>query len=227
MVNDKMISVYIMDKRYEVPPSLTIMRALEYAGYRMVRGVGCRGGFCGACATVYRMTGDNKLYFALACQTVVQDGMRLAQIPSFPANKTRYDLASLHADGATLLDKYPELELCKGCNTCTKACPQDLQVMDYIAACLRGDIAVAADKSFDCIACGLCTARCPGELVPYNIALLARRLYGAYVAPRSPHLAKRVEEIRSGQWNSAIKQMKDLTLEELKRRYNARDIEPE
>ncbi len=224
-MEDKMISIYIMDKRYLVPESLTIMRAFEYAGYKMIRGAGCRGGFCGACATVYRMTGDNKLNVALACQSVVRDGMRLAQIPSFPANKTRYDFTQLDANGAHLLELYPELGLCKGCNTCTKACPQELQVMEYIGASLRGDVARAADLSFDCIACGLCTARCPGELVPYNIALLARRLYGAYVAPRSPHLAKRVEEIKAGQWNSRVEELKTLPLDELKKRYNARDIE--
>ena len=225
MDQSKLIDIYIMDKRYAVPASLTIMRAFEYAGYKMIRGAGCRGGFCGACATVYRMTGDNKLNVALACQTVVQDGMRLAQIPSFPANKMRYDFASLKPDGATLLQVYPELGLCKGCNTCTKACPQELEVMEYIAASLRGDIARAADLSFDCIACGLCTARCIGELTPYNIALLARRLYGAYLAPRSPHLAKRVEEIRAGKWSGEIKELKELPVEELKKRYNAREIE--
>jgi len=225
MEQQKLIDVYIMDKRYQVPSSLTIMRAFEYAGYRMVRGAGCRGGFCGACATVYRMSGDNKLNVALACQTVVQDGMRLAQIPSFPANKVRYDFAALQPDGATLLEVYPELGLCKGCNTCTKACPQELEVMEYIAASLRGDIARAADLSFDCIACGLCTARCMGELTPYNIALLARRLYGAYLAPRSPHLAKRVEEIGAGKWNAPLKELKTLPLDELKKRYNAREIE--
>ncbi|MDE3088543.1 MAG: 4Fe-4S dicluster domain-containing protein [Chloroflexota bacterium] len=224
-MSDKMISVYIMDQQYEVPASLTIMRAFEYAGYKMIRGAGCRGGFCGACATVYRMTGDNKLNVALACQTVVRDGMRLAQIPSFPANKMRYDFAALKPDGATLLEVYPELGLCKGCNTCTKACPQELEVMEYIAASLRGDIARAADLSFDCIACGLCTARCMGELTPYNIALLARRLYGAYLAPRSPHLVKRVEEIQAGRWNKEMMELKELPLEELKKRYNAREIE--
>lgn len=224
-MSDQMISVYIMDKRYLVPPSLTIMRAFEYAGYRMVRGVGCRGGFCGACATVYRVTGDSRLSVALACQTVVQDGMRLAQIPSFPANKARYDLAALDGDGRTLLQVYPELALCKGCNTCTKACPQELEVMEYIAASLRGDIRTAADKSFDCLACGLCTTRCPGELAPYNIAMLARRLYGAYVAPRAEHLARRVEEIRTGGWDDAMKQVKALPIDELKRQYNTRVIE--
>jgi ferredoxin len=225
MEQQKLVNVYIMDKRYGVPASLTIMRAFEYAGYKMVRGAGCRGGFCGACGTVYRMTGDNKLYVALACQTVVQDGMRLAQIPSFPANKMPYDFSSLTADGALLLQTYPELGFCKGCNTCTKACPQELEVMEYVGASLRGDLARAADLSFDCIMCGLCTTRCPGELVPPNIALLARRLYGAYVAPRSPHLQKRVEEIRAGKWDAPVRELKALSVDELKKRYNARDIE--
>jgi succinate dehydrogenase/fumarate reductase-like Fe-S protein len=225
-MDERMVDIYIMDKRYRVPAALTIMRAFEYAGYRMVRGAGCRVGFCGACATVYRMTGDNKLNVALACQTVVADGMRLAQIPSFPANKMQYDFAALDGDGIHLLEIYPELGLCKGCNTCTKACPQELQVMEYVGASLRGDVARAADLAFDCIACGLCTARCPGELVPYNIGLLARRLYGAYIAPRSQHLATRVEEIKAGQHAAAVRELKALTIDELKTRYYARDIEP-
>ena len=39
-----MIPVFIMGKRYEVPEGLTIMKAMEYAGYQFIRGCGCRGG---------------------------------------------------------------------------------------------------------------------------------------------------------------------------------------
>jgi len=46
-----MVDIYILGKRYQVPEGLTIMKALEYAGYQLIRSVGCRGGFCGACAT--------------------------------------------------------------------------------------------------------------------------------------------------------------------------------
>ena len=42
----KMVDIYVMGMRYQVPEGLTIMRALEYAGYRLIRGVGCRAGFC-------------------------------------------------------------------------------------------------------------------------------------------------------------------------------------
>lgn len=221
-----LVDICIMDKRYAVPGSLTIMRAIEYAGYKLVRGAGCRGGFCGACATVYRMAGDNSLHVALACQSMVAEGMDLSQIPSFPAMKARYDVLSLRPDGETLLRIYPELSQCKGCNACTKACPQEIDVMEYIAASLRGDIAYAADLSFDCVACGLCAARCMGELVPHYVALLARRLYGAHIATPSPHLAQRVDEIRAGKWDAPVEELKSLPINELKKRYNTREIEP-
>ncbi|MCJ7565025.1 MAG: 2Fe-2S iron-sulfur cluster binding domain-containing protein, partial [Candidatus Aminicenantes bacterium] len=48
-----MVTVYIMGKAHRVPADATIMGAIEYAGYQIKRGAGCREGFCGACATVY------------------------------------------------------------------------------------------------------------------------------------------------------------------------------
>ena len=59
---EQMVNVFVMGKKYEVPASLTIMKALEYAGYKLVRGCGCRNGFCGACATIYRIKGDRELH---------------------------------------------------------------------------------------------------------------------------------------------------------------------
>ena len=43
---DNMINVYLFGKKYQVPAGLTIMTAMEYAGYELVRGCGCRNGFC-------------------------------------------------------------------------------------------------------------------------------------------------------------------------------------
>jgi succinate dehydrogenase/fumarate reductase-like Fe-S protein len=223
--NEHLIPVSIMGKRYEVPPSLTIMKAMEYAGYVLVRGVGCRGGFCGACATVYRIKDDPKLYFGLACQTVVQSEMYLGQIPFFPAKRASYDITEMEPVSATLFKTYPELLRCLGCGTCTKACPQELNVKGYMAAAMRGDIAAVANMSFDCIMCGLCAARCPAEEPQYNIAILARRLYGRYLAPRSAHLEKRVREIEDGDFNTELAELKTLKVDELKTRYKARQIE--
>jgi succinate dehydrogenase/fumarate reductase-like Fe-S protein len=222
---EEIIPIYIMGKRYDVPKSLTIMKAMEWAGYSLVRGVGCRGGFCGACATVYRVKDDPKLYFGLSCQTVVRPEMYLGQIPFFPAKRSSYDITQLEPTAATLFKTYPELLRCLGCGTCTKACPQELDVKGYMAAAMRGDIAAVANMSFDCIMCGLCAARCPAEEPQYNIGILSRRLYGRYLAPRSKHLEERVEEISTGKYDAELRELKEMDLQELKERYTAREIE--
>lgn len=226
MAEEKMVSIYIMGKQYKVPYGLTIMKAMEYAGYRFIRGCGCRGGFCGACGTVYRKPGDFRLKVGLACQTMVEDGMHLTQIPFYPANKATYNLEELTPSLGTLLALYPEMTRCLGCNSCTRICPQELSVMDYMAAAQRGDIEKVAHMSFECIMCGLCASRCPAEIVQYNVALLCRRLYGRHIAPRAQHLAKRVEEIKAGKFDEEIDKLMKMSKEELQKLYNARDIEP-
>jgi ferredoxin len=95
-----------------------------------------------------------------------------------------------------------------------------------MAAAMRGDIADVASMSFDCIMCGLCAARCPAEEPQYNIAVLARRLYGRYLAPRSEHLYARTVEIQAGQFDAELAELKALDTDVLKQRYEARDIEP-
>jgi hypothetical protein len=74
--------------------------------------------------------------------------------------------------------------------------------------------------------CGLCAARCPAEEPQYNIAILARRLYGRYLAPRSEHLNVRVEEIQVGKFDSELSELKVMEMNALKERYKARYVEP-
>ena len=221
----EMVTIYIMGIKHHVPKALTILDALEYAGYRLIRECGCRGGFCGACGTVYRMKGDYKLRNALACQTKVEDGMYLTMIPFYPANKAIYDIEELEPTAQKIIELYPEIFRCVGCNSCTKICPQNIQVMDYVNAALRGDIARAADLSFDCIMCGLCASRCPGELVQYYIGLLCRRLYAKYIAKPAKHLADRVNEIKKGTFDKDIDELTKMDKEKFKELYAKRDIE--
>jgi succinate dehydrogenase/fumarate reductase-like Fe-S protein len=219
------IPIYIMGRQYRVPESLTIIKAIEYAGDKLIRGCGCRGGFCGACATVYRVEGDPRLHYALACQEEIQPGMHLVQIPFFPAARATYKLEELRATPAALFQTYPKLLQCLGCGACTKVCPQDLDVKGYMAHAMKGDIAAVAHASFDCINCGLCAARCPTEQAQYRIANLCQRLYGSYIAPRSEHLEKRVREIDAGEYDHAVQELKGLNAAELRKRYNEREIE--
>jgi succinate dehydrogenase/fumarate reductase-like Fe-S protein len=224
---EELIPIYIMGKRYEVPSTLTIMKAMEWAGYKLIRGAGCRSGFCGACATVYRIKGDYHLRIGLACQTVVQPEIYLAQIPFFPAEKALYDLEKLEPTPAQIFQIYPEVLRCLSCGTCTKACPQEIEVRDYMAEAMKGHIAAVANKSFDCIMCGLCAARCPAEEAQYNVAILCRRLYGKYLAPRSKHLEEKMEEIRAGKFDQELARLKTISQEDLCRLYKEREIEPE
>ncbi len=221
----KTVRIYVMGKAYDVPAGLTVMKALEYAGYRLIRGVGCRGGFCGACGFAYRLPGDYKLRFGLACQTVVEDGMHLVILPYSPMVKPRYDLEKLRADAGIVLKLFPEVSRCVSCNTCTKACPQGLDVMDAVQAILRGDLAKAANLIFDCISCGLCSIRCPAEIRHVYLFQLVRRLYGKYMLPRAKHLEERLKEIREGKYDEELDKLMRMSIEELKKLYSQREIE--
>lgn len=219
------VRIYVMGKEYKVPYGLTIMKAMEYIGYKFVRGAGCRGGFCGACATVYRVKGDYKLYAVLACQETVKDDMYLTQIPFTPTDKPVYDINELKPTASVLTEYYPEINRCVSCNTCTKACPQDLEVMDYVQAAIRGDFEEVANLSFDCISCGLCAMRCPMEIAPYRVADLARRLYGKYKMPRAKHTEERVKEIEEHTYDGELKELAEISKEKLKKLYEKRSFE--
>jgi len=222
---EKTATVFIMGKAHKVPADATIMGAIEYAGYQIKRGAGCREGFCGACATVYRLPGDYKIYTGLACTTLVEEGMWLSQLPAIPDQKPIYNLNKLEPNVSTFQKLYPELFRCVACNTCTKACPQDLEVMDYIQAAIRGDIEKVMDLSFDCLSCGLCAIRCPSEIVQYNVGLLARRLYGKYLSKESKQLKKRIKEVKRHKYDKEYKEFKKMKKEELKKKYYERDLE--
>lgn len=219
------MKIYIMGKGYTVPAGLTIMKAIEYAGYRFIRSCGCRAGFCGACATVYRKEDEFKLGFALACQSVIEDGMYLVNLPFVPATKEDYIIEELEPEPTTILSIYPNIARCVSCNTCTKACPQDIEVMNYIQASLRGDIMRAAELSFDCIQCGLCSMRCPADIKHYHVGQLARRLRGKYLDPRSKDLQKRLNEIGEGLYDAAIEELMCMDDTLLRDKYSTRTIE--
>lgn len=221
------VEVFIMGKSYKVPAGLTIMKALEYAGYRYIRGCGCRAGFCGACSTIYRKEDEQKLGFDLACQKVVEDKMYLVQLPFVPASKAEYDIEKMTPKESTIMEIYPEIARCVSCNTCTKSCPQDIEVMKYIQRAVRGDISKCAEISFDCIQCGLCAMRCPADIKHYHVSQLARRLRGKYLDTKSKNLASRLKEIESRKYDSEIEKLIKMNKNEIMELYKNRKIEAE
>ena len=222
---ENMVNVFLFGKRYQVPESLTIMKAMEYAGYQLVRGCGCRNGFCGACATIYRIKGEQELKTCLACQEKVQEGMYVATLPFFPLVKQVYDIEKIKPTQQIMMQLYPEIYSCIGCNACTKSCTQELNVMQYIAYAQRGEYEKCAEESFDCVMCGVCSSRCPAGISHPQVAVLARRLTGKYIAPDSQHLINRVAEIDAGDCKAALEAIMNTPLEEQKHLYNTREIE--
>ena len=221
----KTVNVYLFGKRYAVPENLTIMTAMEYAGYQLKRGCGCRNGFCGACATVYRIKGQQELKMALACQTQVQEGMYIATMPFFPFVKPVYDINKVTPEQSLMMQLFPEVYACVGCAACTKACPQGLNVMQYIAYAQRGDFKKCADLSFDCVMCGICSSRCPAGISHPQVAMMARRLNGKYLTPDAQHLLRRVAEIAKGEHVESMKEIMGKSDAEIRDMYNKRDIE--
>ena len=222
---ESMVNIYLYGKKYSVPADLTIMTAMEYAGYTLKRGCGCRHGFCGACATIYRIKGKNELKTCLACQTQVEEGMYIATIPFYPTDKRIYDINDIKPTEQIMMELDPEIYSCIGCNACTKACPQGINVMQYIAYAQRGDFKACADESFDCVGCGCCATRCPAGISHPMVGELARRLNGKYLAPETEHLRERVEEIRHGAYDALIEQIMGKPITEMKELYNTREIE--
>ena len=124
-----------------------------------------------------------------------------------------------------MMQLYPEIYACIGCNACTKSCTQGLNVMQYIAYAQRGEYEKAAEESFDCVMCGVCSSRCPAGISHPQVALLTRRLTGKYLAPQSEHLINRVAEIDAGNCKVALETIMNTPLEEQKQLYNHREIE--
>jgi len=211
----EMIPVYIMGKKYTVPKGLTIMKALEYSGYMLTRGCGCRGGVCGACVTIYRFKDDYKWKIGLACQTVAEANVFLVQLPYVPAHKASYDIHTLVPSEENVVGLYPELLRCMGCNTCTRSCPMELSVMDYVSAALQGDWDTVTKLSMDCIMCGMCAARCPAELAPMNIAMLVRRMVGRKAHSGITTSKKRLDDIEGGVYTSELAKLKKMNKDEL------------
>ena len=223
----KLIPISIFGKRYDVPDNLTIQKAMEFSGYRFIRSCGCRGGICGACLTEYRIPGHYPLKEVLTCQTPVEPRMQITQSPFVPLNRAQYELEKLKNHPGILGKIYPEIYRCLQCNTCTRVCPMEIPVMDFMSLAIRGDVKGVAVGSFPCVACGACAAKCPAEISQPNVALLARRIYGRHVLPVPESLYRRIEEIQQGRYDRTLKKLAALSVEELMNVYTRREQEPQ
>jgi len=209
VLRPKMVTVEIAGKKYEVPEGITVIKALWYAGQEVIRGIGCLGGFCGACATYYRTKDDPKVRTCLACQTAVQDGMSFSMVPPFPARKAVYDVQQLKDPKQDLFALYPEAPLCRNCNACTEACPQKIDVREGVWKAVFGDFKSVSEMFMDCVMCGLCVPVCIADIAPNLVALYASRVQGAHFTEKPERLDQRIREIADGkykdEWSRVLK----------------------
>ena len=139
--------------------------------------------------------------------------------------KAVYDVEKVKPTEQIMMQLYPEIYSCVGCNACTKSCSQGLNVMQYIAYAQRGEFDKCAEESFDCVMCGVCSSRCPAGISHPQVAMLARRLNGKYIAPHCEHLDARVQEVKDGKFEALIESLMEKPLDAIKELYNHREIE--
>lgn len=225
-----MVCIRYDEQKLEVSSGLTILAALESVGIRLVRGVGCRSGICGACAVLYRIPAQSHdLFAALMCQETVQDGMEILPLPYVPQKKVPHHLHLPEEESPSyhVLRLYPEINNCIMCGACVKTCPMDIDVMGYVGMIKRGDLKGAARESFTCIGCQMCVLRCPVSISQPNAALAARRWHGRYQVPKADHLTKMVAKISTDRYAPIFRWMRHLDVVEFQALYQRREREPD
>ncbi len=229
MAESNKLTIRYDDMPYSVAPRRTVLAALESVGVSFVRGIGCRGGVCGACTILYRIKGKPEFKAALICQEEVEEGMEILPLPYIPQKKVRHDMVLPDGESPEYRVRrlYPEVNDCVMCGECTRLCPVNIDVMSYVGMIKRGDLAGAARESFTCIQCQACVLRCPSQISQPNAALAARRFHGCFNETPADHLTKAVEKIESGHYKSIFRRLRRLDQDELRAMYQRREREPE
>ena len=88
---------------------------------------------------MYRYAGDlSQLFYARQYRLGGgrADGMRAVDVKDVYKRQPVYDMEKTKPTEQIMMQLYPEIYSCIGCNACTKACTQELKVMQYIACLL-------------------------------------------------------------------------------------------
>ena len=210
----KQVTVEIMGKTYRVPEGLTMLQAMWHTGHEIVRGAGCLGGVCGACAATYRTRDDVRLQTCLGCQTQIEDGMSFyLAFPYYPNRKVPYHLEDVKDPKQDLFKFYPEAALCRNCNACTEACPQGIDVRDGVWKAVFGEFEKVSEMFMDCVMCGHCIPVCIADIAPNHVAVYASRAHGTFFTKLPENLNQRLQDIESGkydeQWEEILKMKED------------------
>ena len=177
-------------------PHMTVVEAAWAGGVPRVSGLGCLEGVCGSCRILVRR--GQEVSVALACETVVEQGIDVVFLPPPSPARHQYDLNDF-SDGwdlqARFKEIFPEASRCRHCHGCVRSCPKGIVVEDGIALAAAGRFREAGEAFLECVMCELCNSGCPEQISPAHVGLFCRRVT-AHFHLRPPNLIHRLEEIR-------------------------------
>ena len=198
-----MVCLSIEGREVEAPANCSILQAIVHAGHTLVEGVGCMGqGVCGSCRVMVRRSGQQEVTTALACETLIEDGMQVAFLDYFTiASRHVYrmeDVGDSWQTLRTIAEVFPEASHCRHCNGCDRACPKHLDVQRGVNLAVEGKLAASGQVFDECVMCDLCTLACPEHIQPNHLGLFVRRMISA-LSLRPANLMLRLQQIESGE----------------------------
>jgi succinate dehydrogenase/fumarate reductase-like Fe-S protein len=198
-----MVCLSIEGHQVEAPANCSILQAFVHAGQTLVQGVGCMGqGVCGSCRVMVRRSGEQEVKTALACETLIEDGMQVAFLDYFTASARHAyrieDVGDSWQALRTISEIFPEAAHCRHCSGCDRACPKGLDVQRGVKLAVEGKLAASSEVFDECVMCNLCTLACPEHIRPNHLGLFVRRMIAA-VTLRPANLMRRLQQIESGE----------------------------
>jgi CO dehydrogenase/acetyl-CoA synthase alpha subunit len=198
-----MARLSIEGRQIEAPAGCSILQGLLHAGEILTEGVGCMGqGVCGSCRVMVRRDDEQEVKTALACETLVEDGMQVAFLDYFTEPKRRVyrieDIGDSWHALRTISEAFPEAAHCRHCSGCDRACPKGLDVQRGVSLTVAGELDGASHVFDECVMCNLCTLACPENIRPNHLGLLVRRMIATY-SLRPANLMRRLQQIERGE----------------------------
>ena len=171
----KTVSIKISGKTIQAQEGETLINAIWNAGIAESIKAGCTGGVCGACTVTLRYSDGRQGGTELACMKTVLEGMEVFPCP-VDADVSMEPVAN--PDVLALQSVFPTFNRCTKCDSCTKACPMSIPVMESVLRMQKGEFLQVAEDFMTCIHCGLCRFVCEDRVKPHNMGLWVRRSIG-------------------------------------------------
>jgi ferredoxin len=199
--DENLVDLTINGKQISAPLSLSVIRALWYAGYPRVKSVGCLEGVCGSCRVMVRRTGSREITTELGCQVLIEEGMEVTFLAFPTPTHHSYQLESIPSSWevqSKFHEFFPEAENCRNCHGCVQTCPRGVEVELGVELAAKGRFREAGDLFGNCVMCDLCQTACPESIAPNHVGMFARRVT-AYFHSRPSNLINRLERMRKGE----------------------------